>query len=359
MKKKLFFAAVDLNVGGIEKALINLLNNINYDKYEVFLYLEKKEGSLLNELNKNVIVKELKVSNNKIIPLRKIINFTKKLIFKFKNKNKYDFSCCYATYSYSAAKLSLIASKNSAIYVHSDYSFIYNEKEYNNFFDTHYIDQFRKIIFVSNESKNNFLKYYNNFKDKTMVFNNFINIDNIIEKSKEKIYLELNNKNKHFIFVGRLDDKSKKLGRAINLVKNIDNIDLMIIGDGPDKYKYESMVKEFHLEEKINFFGMKNNPYPYIKQADYLILTSDYEGFPVTYLEAIALNKRIITTINTSDDEINIKEGFGYIISKDENKMIDEVKRILEDKKKLKQIDFYLIQKSRMIKLEKVFDEVI
>lgn len=359
MKKKLFFAAVDLNVGGIEKALINLLNNINYDKYEVFLYLEKKEGSLLNELNKNVIVKELKVSNNKIIPLRKIINFTKKLIFKFKNKNKYDFSCCYATYSYSAAKLSLIASKNSAIYVHSDYSFIYNEKEYNNFFDTHYIDQFRKIIFVSNESKNNFLKYYNNFNDKTMVFNNFINIDNIIEKSKEKIYLELNNKNKHFIFVGRLDDKSKKLGRAINLVKNIDNIDLMIIGDGPDKYKYESMVKEFHLEEKINFFGMKNNPYPYIKQADYLILTSDYEGFPVTYLEAIALNKRIITTINTSDDEINIKEGFGYIISKDENKMIDEVKRILEDKKKLKQIDFYLIQKSRMIKLEKVFDEVI
>lgn len=359
MKKKLFFAAVDLNVGGIEKALINLLNNINYDKYEVFLYLEKKEGSLLNELNKNVIVKELKVSNNKIIPLRKIINFTKKLIFKFKNKNKYDFSCCYATYSYSAAKLSLIASKNSAIYVHSDYSFIYNEKEYNNFFDTHYIDQFRKIIFVSNESKNNFLKYYNNFNDKTMVFNNFINIDNIIEKSKEKIYLELNNKNKHFIFVGRLDDKSKKLGRAINLVKNIDNIDLMIIGDGPDKYKYESMVKEFHLEEKISFFGMKNNPYPYIKQADYLILTSDYEGFPVTYLEAIALNKRIITTINTSDDEINIKEGFGYIISKDENKMIDEVKRILEDKKKLKQIDFYLIQKSRMIKLEKVFDEVI
>ena len=359
MKKKLFFAAVDLNIGGIEKALVNLLNNINYDKYEVFLYLEKKQGILLNDLNKNVIVKELKVSNNKIIIIRKFINFTRKLLFKIKNKNKFDFSCCYATYSYSSIKLALIASKNSSLYVHSDYSFIYDEKEYRYFYDTHYINQFRKVIFVSNESKNNFLNYYNSFNNKVIVINNFININDIIEKAKENVDLELNSTNKHFVFVGRLDDKSKKLSRAINLVKNIDNIDLIIIGDGPDRKKYEELVCKYNLNNRINFLGMKDNPYPYIKISDYLILTSDYEGFPVTYLEAIVLNKIIITTINTSDEIINIRDGFGYIISKDESKMIDEVKKILKDNKKNKKVDFYSIQNNRMKKLEELFEEVI
>ncbi len=51
MKKKLLFTAYDLNVGGIEIALINLLNKINYNKYEVTLVLEKKNGSLLKDLN--------------------------------------------------------------------------------------------------------------------------------------------------------------------------------------------------------------------------------------------------------------------------------------------------------------------
>lgn len=359
MKKKLFFAAVDLNIGGIEKALVNLLNVIDYSKYDVVLFLEKKEGTLLNELNKNVVVKELKVSKLKITPLRKIVNFTRKLIFKLKNKNKYDFSCCYATYSYSAAKISLMASTNSSLYVHSDYSFIYNEKDFREFFDSRYIDLFRRIVFVSNESRNNFLKYYPNLNNKTLVFNNFINIKDILEKSKEKIPLELNDKNKHLVFIGRLEDKSKKVGRCINLINNIEDTDLMIIGDGPDRREYEKLVYKYDLNDRIKFLGMKDNPYPYIKNADYLILTSDYEGFPVIYLEAIALKKTIITTINTSDETINIKDGFGYIISKDNDKMISEVKTIISNKNKLKSIDLDVIQKNRIKMLEQLFEGVI
>ena len=52
-KKKLLFAAYNLDLGGIEKALINLLNLIDYNKYEVTLVLEKKEGIFLNQLNNN------------------------------------------------------------------------------------------------------------------------------------------------------------------------------------------------------------------------------------------------------------------------------------------------------------------
>ena len=58
-KKNLLFTAVNLEIGGIETALQNLLNNINYDKYNVDLVLENKKGILLSKINKNVKVKEL------------------------------------------------------------------------------------------------------------------------------------------------------------------------------------------------------------------------------------------------------------------------------------------------------------
>ena len=189
-------------------------------------------------------------------------------------------------------------------------------------------------------------------KEKTIVINNLVNIEEIRELAKEKIEIT-KGKRKLFVFVGRLDDSSKKLKRAIKLVKEL-SIDLWIIGDGPDRKRYEEYAKELKVEKNVRFFGRKPNPYPYINEADYIILTSDYEGFPVVYQEAIVLNKRIITTINTSDDLINMKD-YAYIVSKDEN-MIKEVKDILNKKEKLKEIDFENIQKQRKKKFEKLFN---
>ena len=79
---------------------------------------------------------------------------------------------------------------------------------------------------------------------------------------------------------------------------------------------YGRPADELKVNKHVKFIGRKNNPYPYMLQADYLIITSDYEGFPVIYLEGITLNKNIITTINTSDDEINM-EDYAYIVSKE------------------------------------------
>lgn len=356
MKKKLLFTAYNLEIGGIETSLINLLDNIDYNKYEVTLILEKKEGSLLNRLNKNVIVKEVKVSNNSISFIRKIINGTRKLKFKLSNKNKYDFSCCYATYSYSGNKLALMGSTNSMIYVHSNYVDLYkNEKDIREFFDTRNLDKFKYITFVSNESKKDFLKYYSDYKEKTKVFNNFIDVDGIIKKSHESINEKKPNNKKLFVFVGRLDDSSKKLGRAINLIKEIDNTVLWVVGDGPDRKMYEREVKINKLDGRVKFFGKKNNPYPYMAISDYIILTSVYEGFPVTYLEAIVLNKEIITTIPVSDDKIDISK-IANIISQDEKKMVKEVKEIIKSKKKEYKISIKDIQKERIEELEKIFN---
>ena len=180
----------------------------------------------------------------------------------------------------------------------------------------------------------------------------FIDTKSILDKSNDPIEEKKPKDKKLFVFIGRLDDSSKKLKRAINLAHNINDIELWIIGDGPDRKMYEEYNDG---NDRVKFLGRKTNPYPYMNKADYVILTSDYEGFPVTYLESMVLNKDIITTINTSDESINMKD-YAYIISKDE-KMIKEVKDILKSNKKSKNIDLEEIQQVRIKELEKIFNQ--
>jgi len=351
-KKDLLFTDVNMEIGGIEKAQVNLLKKIDYNKYNVTLVLESIKGDLLKDIPKEVNIKEIKVSNNKIVVLRKIINVWRKLYFKIFNYNNYDFSCCYTTYSYSSCKIAKFSSMNNSFYVHSDYSNVYdNEKDFREFFDSRKVNEFKKIIFVSNESRNSFLNHYKELKDKTCVLNNFIDIDKVLELSKEKIDIK-KTKKILFVFVGRLDDSSKKLKRAINIIKNIKDTELWVIGDGPDRNMYEEYAKGAN----VVFLGKKNNPYPYMNIGDYFLLTSDYEGFPVTYLESLILKKSIITTIPTSDESIDIKD-YAYIISKDEDKMIKEVKDIIKKNKKTKEIDLQIVEKKRMNKLEEIFNQ--
>lgn len=359
-KKELLFSINDLRVGGIETAIINLLNNIDYKKYNVTLVMEEKTGVLLKNVNKNVKVQELKVSNNKNVIIRKGINFIRKLNFSILNYHKFDFSCCYATYSLSANKIALTASKNNSIYVHSNYRYIYKDKtEFKNFFNCRNISSFRRIIFVANEAEKDFIKIYPELKNKCLVLNNFIDTDKILKLSTEKIS-ETHPKNKKlFVFIGRLDDSSKKVSRAINLLKSLSDVNLLIVGDGPDRKMYEDLVTKNDLSKRVTFVGQKTNPYPYIKLADYIILTSDYEGFPVTYLEAITLHKRILTTIDVSDESINIGKDYATIISMDEKEMLKDVQKELSSPRKIKDIDIKKIQEERLEKLENIFNEVI
>ena len=356
--KKIIFFAYDLRIGGIETALVNLLNHLDYTKYDVTLALERKEGVFLDKINPLVHVKEYRVSNCRFTILRKGYNFIKRVIWSIKNKNKYDFSCLYATYSLPFSKLSKIASKNSSIFIHGDYTLMYEGDEFLSFFDRREIDKFRRIFFVSNESLENFSKYYPNLKNKFIVLNNFIDSDAVIELSKEKINLEKKHDNL-FVFVGRLDEKSKRIFRMLEIIKNLKDdysVELWVVGGGDDYNSYDNYIKDNGLDENVILIGAKTNPYPYMAKADFIILTSEYEGFPVVYLEAAALNKKVITTMDLSDGYINIKDDLGYIISKDVKKATDEIKEILNnDSLKYKKVDF----KKMDIEKIKLFEEII
>jgi glycosyltransferase involved in cell wall biosynthesis len=216
---------------------------------------------------------------------------------------------------------------------------------------------FRRIIFVSNESKNDYLDLYPKHKDKSLVFNNFVDIESILSKSNDPVEINKPKNKKLFVFVGRLEESSKKITRLIDIANNINNIAIWIIGDGKDRKLYEQLIKNNNLEKKINMLGSIKEPYNYMKKADYIILTSDYEGFPVVYLEALVLNKEIISTIPVSDEHLDFKE-IAHIISKDN--YVEDVRKVLKkEEKKSANVNLKEAQYQRKKKLEKLFEGVI
>lgn len=253
-----------------------------------------------------------------------------------------------------------------------------SKEKYIDFVKTIVKNNIRKIVFVSKKSKETF----NNIVDKEYIvknniktFNikNHIDGENIISKSNEfkeiendtkyeqlKEIIREHNKNGNIIFlnVGR-HSKEKNLITLVKVFNNIiknsekkekenenenqkqkedkygDNIlekkiYLLMVGAGKETKELVKYVEENKLTDRIIFLGNKKNPYPYFKMADYVILTSLNEGYPVVFQEAMILDKKIITT-DVSDAIIDIKEQQrGYIISFDEKNMKNEIIEIVK-----------------------------
>lgn len=331
--KKLLFAAYSLDIGGIEKALVTLVNYLCQKDYEITIVLEKKQGVFLKEINPKINIIEYNPSNTKNVLKRKAINLLKRIKFIVKYKNKFDFSASFATYSLVSSFVSRVASKNNCLWGHADYLTLFNnnKEEVKTFFEERNYNEFKNIVFVSKEGRDSFIDIFPEMKEKTIVCNNLIDADKIKKMSEEKIDVE-KDKNVTFLNVGRHEEKQKKLSRLIEASKMLKetkyDFKVLLVGDGPDNNLYKKMVKEYNLENYIIFIGKKENPYPYFKISDCVILTSDYEGYPVVFLESFILNKPLITT--KVSDYKEVEDGRGYTTSKDEKDIYEKMKLFIE-----------------------------
>lgn len=332
--KKILFAANTLTMGGIENALVSLINYLeSQKKYDITLVLEKKEGILSKRLSTNIKIIEYSPSNCKNIFIRKIKNFIKRARFIVKYKNRFDFSASFATYSLPASFVARTASKNSALWVHNNYLMYYknNISNYVDFFNSISCRKFKKIVFVSNEAKQDYSTLFKT-NENLIVCNNLINSEEIISKSEEKIPVE-KGKETVFVNIGRLEEHQKKLSRLLKasemLNKSNYKFRLLIVGSGPDEEKYKAMIKELKLESCVQMCGMQKNPYPYYKMSDCVILTSEYEGYPVVFLEAMTLGKPIITT-KVSDSMHYIYNKNGFVCEKNPQDVYEKMKLFID-----------------------------
>ena len=330
--KKILFAAYSLDYGGIETALVTLLKYLS-KTYEITLVLEKKQGIFLENLPKNVNITTYTPSMNKHIFIRKASNFIKQMKFKLKYKNKFDFAASYATYSFPCSFVARTASKNSCIWIHNDYlNFFDNDVvKYKKFFKDLNIEKFRKIVFVSKIDRQFFNAEFPYLKGKTFTCNNLIDYNKVITNADEEIGDFERKDIPTFINIGRHDEKQKKISRIINATRRLNKegykFRVILVGKGSATRKYQNDCKNI---KNIKLLGAKKNPYPYLKKSDCFILSSQFEGYPVVLVEAMILNKPIITT-DVSDVKKDIDNKYGIVVENSEKGVYEGMKRYLNN----------------------------
>jgi glycosyltransferase involved in cell wall biosynthesis len=117
-------------------------------------------------------------------------------------------------------------------------------------------------------------------------------------------------KSNYICHVSRLDENQKDVAsliRAFSLLTDIENLNLVIIGDGQDKAKLEKIVNRHSLSNKVHFLGAKENPHIWVKNAMLSILSSKYEGFGLVLVEAMAVRTYVIS----SDCDVGPREILG------------------------------------------------
>lgn len=374
-KKKILFTTYDLRIGGVEKVLVNLLNNLDHNKYEITLYLQFKEGDFLNQLNSNIIVKDYNLSKSKNIIYRKLVNGIKFISVLLKNYHKYDFSCCFGSGYIPSAKLALLASKKNAAWLHTNIiNFMRNndylqqlykndktlEEKCKRFINSYHFRRFKNLIFVSDNAKDAYLTLYPDDKSRIKVIRNLIDTDFIAQNINEKISIKKDKTNITFLNVSRHTEYDKKLTRLIEACKKLKenyNFKVIMVGSGEQTTYYKKLVKKYKLDNYFEFVGFKSNPFPYYKIADAFVLCSQFEGFPTTFIEAMVMGVPIITT-DVSDAKSMIDNKYGIVVSNNDEAIYDGMKKFLDQGFKAKEtFDAKKYNENSLNKLECMFNE--
>lgn len=180
-----------------------------------------------------------------------------------------------------------------------------------------------RIVAVSNAVANDLSQFISIDKDKIDIIYNPIVDANLLNKGNTPIehkWLK-DQKENVVLFVGRLE-KVKNLPLLIDAFniahEKQQNIKLLIVGDGSERENLEKYIHELNLQNSIDFIGYTSNPYPYIRKADILILTSLWEGLPTVLIEAMAFGTNIIATNNLEGaGEILLNGEIGYFVEND------------------------------------------
>ena len=327
--RKILIVNNNLDMGGIQKSLVNLLKEV-YRDYDITLLLFSKSGALLNDVPSNVKIITpnkcyqllgLTKSELKHYPflfclkyvLMKIASIfsrrsAMKLLGIFQKKIKgYDTVISYSHLPHHNCfgngcgdfVLDKVECKNKICmihcdYLHSGYMSEKNNKEYS---------EFDKIACCSESVRSRFIQGTQIQEDKVYTQRNFYDFD-IIKLAKENPY-RYENGYVNLVTVARLS-LEKGVNMAIDALYAVGRADLRyyIIGDGPQKDFLQEKIKEYHMEKQILLLGEQQNPYRYMINADYLLVPSLHEAAPMVFDEANILGVRILSTNTTSAKEM-------------------------------------------------------
>lgn len=353
-----------MELGGIERSLLGLLDAIDYDYYDVDLFLYGHHGPLFSLINPKVNilpeVKELaylreslkeKVSHGCFYSaaLRVRDEFFNRLHIKReksswaqvmrkcapKQDKHYDVAISFfLPFDYILEK---VVADVKVGWIHTDYS---SEKVNLKELEYQY-NRVDKIVAVSEQCKRVFIKLFPQFKNETVVIENILSKSYIYQQTRLKIddnQFKKDSVRKILLSIGRFCD-AKNFDSIPDICKRIlqDGCDIKwyLIGYGSDEELIRQKIVEAGMENHVIILGKKENPYPYIKMCDIYVQPSRYEGKCVAVREAQILGKPVVITRYATAGSQLENDVDGLIVPMDNEGCAREIVSLLRNDEKI------------------------
>lgn len=356
--KKILFVSRTMGTGGIERALLNQLYNLEPYKYKIDLMLFNPCGVYMREIPSYVHVLKsnwllrctaLSQAETKSHAVQflcrgffavcaKIFGSEKvyKVIFRtIKTLGEYDFAISYQNnigdktlyFGCNMFVLNKVIANRKIAWVHADYSglglnTVISDKEYK---------KFDAVVQVSQTMKEKFERLNIIPVSKSFVVYNRIPVDMILAASAEDIEIE---RVKFTIVTVCRMDKLKSVYELCKVAKWLKHENCKFVwyflGNGPEYKRCKEYVKNNNLQENVMLMGEIANPYPYIKEADLLVSGSVIETFGLSILEAMILKTPVAAIRYEAIDEI-ICSGENGVVAEDFEGLMREIKKCILD----------------------------
>ena len=289
-KKKIIFGITSLSIGGAERVLVDIVKELQ-NVYDITVFTIYGNGEFEKELKgTNVKLKTIfkKQREEYGYIARKIVTTIYRcfynIIYELYIKNIYDIEVAFLEGPITRL-FANSSNANKIAWVHTNMSLYYETTKYSKRkkkIDEKIYQRYNTIVFVSKDSREDFIKTFPNNNIRKKVIYNFIDQKRIERKSREIEPYEIEPNIPSIVVVARLT-KAKALDRLIEVHKRLikDRImhNIYIIGDGEERKNLEEKIKEYGIKKSFILLGKKENPYPYILKAKYFGLFSYAEGY--------------------------------------------------------------------------------
>lgn len=321
MKKKIIFFLPTLNGGGAERVTVNILKQLDREKYDIHLVLVTKVGEYLDLIPNDIAIHILNSRKTiyAILKLRKIIRILDADIV---------YSTLYRTHIVLAMSLLGIKNKPSTILRMPNSPKLVIENNEINLLTQAFLNialkRATKIVAQTPQMKEEIAFYHKVSLSKIDIIINPLD-KKLIDESTKNMINPFNTEYINVLASGRLMYQ-KGYDFLIESFKNVyrtnSHYRLFIIGGdyANEQKSYESLVERLNLKGIVHFLGFQKNPYLYYKNCDLFVMSSRWEGLPNTILENLYLEKPIVATNCIPFMETLIEDGKNGFLVEVENK---------------------------------------
>lgn len=343
-KCRICFIHWRLVIGGADSALYDLVTLLDKSKFDITVFVVHSDGEWQKKFRTSGIKVEQAYSKfdkhkgvfSKMLYHHQIkcvdIAMSKfgKGLFDCLYKNKFDLIVSYHLHP-PYSELGLPSFGKTIKYIHGN---VYSNPSFGDTImrQIDYLPRYNEIICVSENSKNAFCDKTHISKNVKVCFNP-INSERIIKLSNDKV--DVSTDIPYLCAVGRLSVE-KGYSRLIEIHKRLledgKNHQLVFVGDGDERQKMNELINKLHVNHSVILVGRKSNPYPYIKNSKFLVISSFTEAMPVVAMEALCLGVPVISSfepvkelfgnelcgITTKGDDDSLYEGIKKALSSEE-----------------------------------------